>query len=128
MTKDITLINEVENVIIESFLSLIMKLNESQLRPVFLKLTEWAQVKGDENNSLHLSANNVQKCWTFYNLMYSLGDALKSLFVPFFGYILRDAAQVLKNKESDTKLQVVYYMKIHFLSLFLTFISSFFLN
>ncbi|KAI8096220.1 uncharacterized protein BX664DRAFT_290957 [Halteromyces radiatus] len=77
---DSTDIDELESSIIDSFLGLVMKLNETLFKPLFLKIVDWATVEQpDENRSLF-----------FYKLLDSLLEKLKSIFTPYIGYVVED--------------------------------------
>lgn len=74
-------LNELEGSIINSFLDLVMKLNETLFKPLFLKVVDWATVErsDDAGRSLFL-----------YKLLDSLLEKLKSIFTPYIGYVVDD--------------------------------------
>ncbi|KAI8334013.1 hypothetical protein BC941DRAFT_473243 [Chlamydoabsidia padenii] len=74
-------LDELENSIINSFLDLVMKLNETLFKPLFLKVVDWATVEqgDDADRSLFL-----------YKLLDALLEKLKSIFTPYIGYVVDD--------------------------------------
>lgn len=73
-------INECEESIIGAFLELVMKLNETLFKPLFLKVMDWA-LSEQENESRTLF---------FYKLMDALLEKLKSIFTPYISYLIDD--------------------------------------
>jgi len=84
----------VEQHAISAFISLIIKLNESLFTPILLSTVEWAT-----------SNNNYYRGIFFYRLVESLADKLKSLFIPYFGYILDNSISHLQNSHEELPVQ-----------------------
>jgi len=75
-------VEEVEAQVTGSFLQLTVKLNEKLFKPMLLQALEWA------------TGEDVRRVF-FYKFVASLADQLKSIFVPFFSYLLDDAVTQL---------------------------------
>ncbi|CAO3649204.1 unnamed protein product [Cunninghamella echinulata] len=78
-------INECEESIIGAFLELVMKLNETLFKPLFLKVMDWALVEDD----------NKSRTLFFYKLMDTLLERLKSIITPYVNYLIDDIIQRL---------------------------------
>ena len=74
-----------------------MKLSEVQLKPLFLKVHEWANILREKKNSSPSALIEFNsRSFTFYTLMELFAIRLRSIFVPYFGYVLRDVAALLE--------------------------------
>jgi len=74
-------------IVIEGMDDLILKLTENTLRPMYLKLLNWATESGGYSRRL----------LSFFRLSLKLSQSLKSLFLLFVGHILKNANDVLAN-------------------------------
>uniref|UniRef100_A0A8D8ZPL5 HEAT repeat-containing protein 1 n=1 Tax=Cacopsylla melanoneura TaxID=428564 RepID=A0A8D8ZPL5_9HEMI len=80
-------IQTVETSVVQAFVKLILKLSESNFKPLFNKLYDWAFRSG---------LNEVQdRVITFFILTSQIAEALKSLFVLFAGTIVKDCSAIL---------------------------------
>eukprot|EP00731_Ephydatia_muelleri_P018756 Em0011g796a len=75
----------VENVCLEGFTELMVKLSEASFRPLFHKLLDWATSPSAPRDRII----------TFYHLADTVAGKLKSLFLLFAGHILKNATFVL---------------------------------
>ncbi|KAI9313807.1 hypothetical protein BX666DRAFT_2055891 [Dichotomocladium elegans] len=76
-------IDEIESAVISVFLDLVMKLNETLFKPLFLKVVDWALMElADEGDK--------QRVLFFYKLVDALLDRLKSIFAPYYNYVIDD--------------------------------------
>ncbi|KAL1918828.1 uncharacterized protein VTP21DRAFT_2850 [Calcarisporiella thermophila] len=75
-------IDKAEEHTLGAFLELVMKLNESRFKPMFLKLVDWAtvSVEGPEDSNARLTV--------FYHVLDGLLNKLKSIVAPYFGYVI----------------------------------------
>ncbi|KND01979.1 uncharacterized protein SPPG_02486, partial [Spizellomyces punctatus DAOM BR117] len=80
-------VEAVENSIISSFLQLVMKLNETLFKPLFLKLVDWATSELLIKHGLSEEGVNARQLF-FYRLVDSLLGRLKSIFAPYYVYVL----------------------------------------
>ncbi|TPX64024.1 hypothetical protein SpCBS45565_g06206 [Spizellomyces sp. 'palustris'] len=80
-------VEAVENSIISSFLQLVMKLNETLFRPMFLKLVDWATSELLIKHGLSEEGVNARQLF-FYRLVDNLLGRLKSIFAPYYVYVL----------------------------------------
>ena len=71
------------DVIGDVLLSLVMKLSENQLRPVYARLRAW---RGDEN---------APRRFAFWSLSAALSKELKSIFLPYLSTVVSDALRDL---------------------------------
>ncbi|KAL1459635.1 hypothetical protein WDU94_011599 [Cyamophila willieti] len=77
----------VETSVVQAFVKLILKLSESNFKPLFNKLYDWAFRSG---------LSDVQdRVITFFILTSQVAEALKSLFVLFAGTIVKDCSAIL---------------------------------
>lgn len=84
-------INLVEQSIIHTIITLTMKLTESTFRPLFLRTLEWAESVVDQSTS----AKSMDRAIVFYKLINKLAEQHRSLFTPYFKYILEGSVQYL---------------------------------
>jgi len=75
-----------EEMSIKAFSSLVLKLSENSFRPLYLELFTWATQSEDVS----------PRVLTFYKLSITLARSLKSLFLLFFGHVLKNATEILK--------------------------------
>ena len=83
-----------EGCIISSFLQLVMKLNESHFKPLFLKIVDWATL-----NVSFMALKDDQKIkrqLTLFRLMDQMFGRLKALAVPYYGYLLDTTLSILE--------------------------------
>ncbi|KAL0083069.1 hypothetical protein J3Q64DRAFT_1850250 [Phycomyces blakesleeanus] len=95
-------INEIESAVISAFLDLVMKLNETLFKPLFLKVVDWATVELAVDGSTE-SVDAKKRVLFFYKLLDSLLDKLKSIFTPYFGYVIDDVIDRLDAYRSEEK-------------------------
>eukprot|EP01122_Echinamoeba_exundans_P010342 TRINITY_DN3853_c0_g1_i1.p1 TRINITY_DN3853_c0_g1~~TRINITY_DN3853_c0_g1_i1.p1 ORF type:complete len:2182 (+),score=594.66 TRINITY_DN3853_c0_g1_i1:566-6547(+) len=91
----------VEDRIIASFSQFVLRLNEAMFKPLFIAIIDWAQI----NNSAVLQSDagyNPQRSLFFYRLLVVLADQLKSIFVPYFTYVVDHAVAILRNPANDS--------------------------
>lgn len=93
----------VEDEILECLVQFVLKLSEKQLKPLFLKIAEWSQVK--------LSGNDIARRIVFFKLVVKLSERLRGIFVPYFAHTLElltralvDARNVLAQKKTRSTL------------------------
>ena len=79
----------VEECMISSFITFVLKLNEVLFKPLFLKLREWAMI-----DTQPYAAN--RKAF-FYHIIDRLSHSLHIVFVPLFAYLLDDIISLLKD-------------------------------
>ncbi|KAJ0970620.1 hypothetical protein J5N97_018579 [Dioscorea zingiberensis] len=126
-------VNMVEENVIHAIITLTMKLTETMFRPLFFRSLEWAdsQLEGSELRKIR----SIDRSISFYKLVHKLIEHHRSLFVPYFKYLVDgcthylsedpDADVVLaprrkKAKVGDTKPQTVLSSKLwHLRSLIL---------
>lgn len=92
---DVGELDDVEGHAVDAFIALVMKLNETSFKPLFLRLVDWSQEQPSRKVFL-------------YKLMIGLFTSLKSLMTSYYGYVLDDAIKYLKStpkaKEIDGRL------------------------
>jgi hypothetical protein len=74
----------IEEALIDLFTAFTLKTNEKSFKPIFLKIVEWGTDENDENRMSFI-----------FKLVISLLTNLKSIFVPFFSFILDSSLSVL---------------------------------
>ncbi|GAB1603094.1 HEAT repeat-containing protein 1-like [Argonauta hians] len=84
-------VDGIEEEIIKSIISFVMKLSESKFKPLFLKFYDWCK-----------SYKSKQQCLLiFYRLADSLAVSLRGLFLIFAGHIVEHMAEVLEQYNKD---------------------------
>ncbi|XP_021654039.2 uncharacterized protein At3g06530 isoform X1 [Hevea brasiliensis] len=79
-------IDIVEKSVISAMISLTMKLTESMFRPLFISSIDWAESRvGEITNGGGVS---VDRSIALYGLVNKLAENHRSLFVPYFKYLL----------------------------------------
>ncbi|KAG1227713.1 hypothetical protein G6F68_019568 [Rhizopus microsporus] len=80
-----------------------MKLNETLFKPLFLKVVDWATNELAVDNA-EVSEDQHKRVLFFYKLTDALLEKLKSIFTPYFGYLIDDVIMRLesyKNEEQE---------------------------
>ncbi|KAF4320942.1 hypothetical protein BBO99_00000729 [Phytophthora kernoviae] len=77
-------LDEVEDEVLECLVSFILKLSEKQLKPLFLKVAEWAQTRvGSAGKS-----GDISRRIAFFKLVVKLSERLRGIFVPYYAHVL----------------------------------------
>lgn len=85
-----------------SFLALVMKLSETQLKPLFLKLCQWAtapsEAEGVSSLGLPLAVETeLTRRLVFFRVVDALAGKLRSIFSPYLSYIVPECVEVLQH-------------------------------
>eukprot|EP00898_Chlorokybus_atmophyticus_P004657 jgi/Chlat1/5192/Chrsp33S05163 len=83
-------IEEVETAMVASFMSLVMKLSESTFKPLFLTILSWATASDEAQPALTNKRGLV-----LFRVTNALAHRLRSVFVPYFKYLLDLAVRLL---------------------------------
>ncbi|KAI9255682.1 hypothetical protein BDA99DRAFT_562196 [Phascolomyces articulosus] len=83
-------IDELERAMINVFLNLVMKLNETLFKPLYLKVVDWATVELANEDEEEQNEDLEKRVLFFYKLLDALFDRLKSIVTPYFGYVIDD--------------------------------------
>lgn len=92
--------DSVEQLILETTLQVIYKLNDVLFRPIFTDILDWAAVKTKKDPS-----SRERRLVTFWNFMYTLSENLKSLFTDYFGIALSNAIETLNAAVASKSLK-----------------------
>ncbi|KAG0355784.1 HEAT repeat-containing protein 1 [Gamsiella multidivaricata] len=96
----------VEDAVIEAFMKLVMKLNETLFKPLFLKTLDWATT---ELQVAKGSFKDMQdRLVFFYKLMNSLLEQLKSIVAPYYGYVVDNVIEALTGYAEAVKISSSY--------------------
>lgn len=87
-------IDTVEKNVINAMIVLTMKLTETMFKPLFIKSIEWA-----ESNMEDSDTGSTNRAISFYGLVNKLSENHRSLFVPYFKYLLEGCIQHLTDSE-----------------------------
>ncbi|CAM0135952.1 snoRNA-binding rRNA-processing protein utp10 [Umbelopsis sp. WA50703] len=90
-------VSEVEQHSIQAFINLVMKLNETLFKPIFLKTLDWATIELAGEDSKTISPELESRTLFFYKLLDGLLEKLKSIFTPYFGYAIEHTIACLKS-------------------------------
>ncbi|KAF9385202.1 HEAT repeat-containing protein 1 [Podila verticillata] len=83
----------IEEAVIQAFMQLVMKLNETLFKPLFLKTLDWATT---ELQVAKAGFQDMQdRLIFFYKLMNSLLETLKSIVTPYYGYVVDNVIEAL---------------------------------
>lgn len=93
--------DELEDATISVFLDLVMKLNETLFKPLFLKVVDWALMELAEAKA---EEGYEQRVIFFYKLVDSLLGRLKSIFAPYYNYVIDDVITRLQATEEPCVL------------------------
>ncbi|KAK4787741.1 hypothetical protein SAY86_011574 [Trapa natans] len=84
----------IEESVVTSIISLTMKLTETMFKPLFMRTVEWAELEIDD--SPHDGSRlNIDRAIPFYLLVNKLAEKHRSLFVPYFKYLLGSSVSLL---------------------------------
>ncbi|KAL3702523.1 hypothetical protein R1sor_020545 [Riccia sorocarpa] len=86
-------VSRVESSVVSAIVSLVMKLSETSFKPLFVKVLEWAE--SEEPTEERVAGKSVDRNIIFYKFVNQLSDKLRSVFVPYFKYLLNGCVQVL---------------------------------
>ncbi|KAL3521384.1 hypothetical protein ACH5RR_019533 [Cinchona calisaya] len=103
-------IHVVEEKVINSIVCLTMKLTETMFKPLFVKSIEWSGSYMEESKG----SKTIDRAIAFYSLVNKLAESHRSLFVPYFKYLLdgcvhhlsEDTQVTLTRKKKKVKIQV----------------------
>ncbi|XP_021845733.2 uncharacterized protein At3g06530 isoform X2 [Spinacia oleracea] len=83
----------VEKHVIGAVVALTMKMTETMFKPLFIRSIEWVESSLAENNLV--GTKNIRRAVSFYNLVNKLAENHRSLFVPYFKYLLEGSISYL---------------------------------
>ncbi|XVF49416.1 hypothetical protein PTKIN_Ptkin04bG0010100 [Pterospermum kingtungense] len=86
-------IDVVEKSVINAIISLTMKLTENMFRPLFAKSIEWVETQVEDVAGS--GSTNIDRAISFYSLVNKLLENHRSLFVPYFKYLVKGCVQLL---------------------------------
>lgn len=98
---DDSVTDELEDATISVFLDLVMKLNETLFKPLFLKVVDWALMELAEAKA---EEGYEKRVIFFYKLVDSLLGRLKSIFTPYYNYVIDDVITRLQATEEPSVL------------------------
>ncbi|KAF9149616.1 HEAT repeat-containing protein 1 [Linnemannia schmuckeri] len=91
----------VEEAVIGAFMQLVMKLNETLFKPLFLKSLDWATT---ELQVAKASFKDMQdRLIFFYKLLNALLEQLKSIVTPYYGYVVDHVIESLTGYAKQAK-------------------------
>jgi len=85
-------LDEVEEDVLECLVQFILKLSEKQLKPLFLKLAEWAQTRVGSSGK----SGDISRRITFFKLVVKLSERLRGIFVPYYAHVLEFLTSALR--------------------------------
>lgn len=88
-------ITAVEKDVINAMVILTMKLTENMFKPLFIRCVEWSEYVEQNDDLGHAS---IDRSISFFSLIQKLVDSHRSLFVPYFKYILNGLVQHLTDE------------------------------
>lgn len=89
-------VNVVEKNVINAMIILTLKLTETMFKPLFIRSIEWSESNVEESERTGL---NIDRAISFYGLVNKLAESHRSLFVPYFKYLLDGCVRHLSNAE-----------------------------
>eukprot|EP00268_Persea_americana_P022565 TRINITY_DN22456_c0_g2_i1.p1 TRINITY_DN22456_c0_g2~~TRINITY_DN22456_c0_g2_i1.p1 ORF type:complete len:2020 (-),score=349.41 TRINITY_DN22456_c0_g2_i1:339-6095(-) len=100
----VTDIGMVEESVIHAVIVLTMKLTETLFRPIFIRCLEWAESGLDESE---LSNRNLDRPISFFKLVSRLAEQHRSLFVPYFKYLLEVCTRYLTDNQDQCSINSI---------------------
>ncbi|KAL0547236.1 hypothetical protein IC582_017165 [Cucumis melo] len=91
----ITNVDAAENSVISALSLLTLKLTESMFKPLFIKSVEWAD--SDLEDGASAGSTSIDRAISFYGLVNKLAEKHRSLFVPYFKYLVDGCVRHLTN-------------------------------
>ncbi|ETK92888.1 hypothetical protein L915_03853 [Phytophthora nicotianae] len=85
-------LEEVEEEVLECLVQFILKLSEKQLKPLFLKLAEWAQTRVGSSGK----SGDISRRISFSKLIVKLSERLRGIFVPYYAHVLEFLTSALR--------------------------------
>ncbi|XP_068621237.1 HEAT repeat-containing protein 1 [Battus philenor] len=87
--KDVNMnvIDKAEDEVVNALVCLVLKLSETNFRPFYFKIYDWAirtNIEGHKDRAI-----------TFYRLSSAIANKLKGLFILFAGHFIKNAAELL---------------------------------
>ncbi|KAJ0041965.1 hypothetical protein Pint_17974 [Pistacia integerrima] len=86
-------IDIVEKNVFTTMIALTMKLTETMFRPLFIRSVEWAE--SEVEDIVSMGSKSIERATTFYGLVNKLSENHRSLFVPYFKYLLEGCVRHL---------------------------------
>ncbi|KAK9291503.1 hypothetical protein L1049_019451 [Liquidambar formosana] len=102
-------IDVVEKSVINAMIALTMKLTETMFKPLFIKCIEWAESDVEEGASR--GSTNTDRAISFYGLVNKLAENHRSLFVPYFKYLLESCIRFLTDAEDAKNVALMQKKK-----------------
>ncbi|OWZ08241.1 hypothetical protein PHMEG_00019248 [Phytophthora megakarya] len=85
-------LEKVEEEVLECLVQFILKLSEKQLKPLFLKLTEWAQTGIGSSGK----RGDTSRWISFTKLVVKLSERLRGIFVPYYAHVFEFLTSALR--------------------------------
>lgn len=89
---DVKGIEQVEKKTIAALLNVVLKLNDTTFRPLFLKLKSWAFTGTDQPAAL------LARQITFFNFMVQFTSTFKGIILNYYNYLLEDMIELLQSQ------------------------------
>lgn len=95
-------IDAVEKNVTSTMIVLTMKLTETMFKPLFIRCIEWAEsIVGGEIEGVE--STSTERAISFFGLVNKLAESHRSLFVPYFKYLLDSSIRHLRGS-TDAKV------------------------
>ncbi|KAG0237384.1 HEAT repeat-containing protein 1 [Mortierella sp. GBA43] len=104
--EKISSVRAVEGAVVDAFMKLVMKLNETLFKPLFLKTLDWATTELQVAKAS--SQDKQDRQVFFYKLLNSLLDQLKSIITPYYGYVVDNVIDTLTGYAKRVKSSSSY--------------------
>lgn len=85
-------IEQVEKRVIAAFLKVVLKLNDSTFRPMFVSFRNWALSEFMEKDAASLQCRRI----TFFNFLSQFTGTFKSIVLNYFNYVIEDILEILQ--------------------------------
>eukprot|EP01105_Mastigella_eilhardi_P005831 TRINITY_DN17534_c0_g1_i1.p1 TRINITY_DN17534_c0_g1~~TRINITY_DN17534_c0_g1_i1.p1 ORF type:complete len:2067 (-),score=551.69 TRINITY_DN17534_c0_g1_i1:77-6199(-) len=84
--------DELQSAVVDAVVALVLKLDETSFKPLFLKVVDLV--------SAAIKGNDTLQAGLLFRLVAAMADRLRSIFVPYYGYLLDDMVVLLCQKQS----------------------------
>ncbi|KAL7276313.1 snoRNA-binding rRNA-processing protein utp10 [Rhizina undulata] len=97
-------VEELEAIALDAALNMVLKLNDTIFKPMFLRIGEWGseELKGVDE------VGRKRRLVVVWNFMGKLCERLKSLVTEYYGYTLDNAVQVLQSDDVDEESDALW--------------------
>ena len=101
-------VSQIHDAVLGSFKTFILKLNEVQLKPIFLRLVKWASKPIDSKATKPIK--DLDRLYVFFKVVNCLLETLMSIFTPYLSYYINLLTELLSEsfEENHSKALIMF--------------------